>query len=942
MRGLRMNLLVNGVEHEATPGPGQCLRTFLRELGWFGVKKGCDSGDCGACTVHLDGKPVHSCLVPAFRAEGRAVTTVEGLANGPDLHPVQQAFLDAQGFQCGFCTAGMVMTAACLSPAQRDDLPNALKGNLCRCTGYRAIRDAISAKRHVQTETSPYSCGANVAAPAGPLLVTGKARFTMDMAIEGLLHLRLLRAPLAHAKIVHMDTSDALAAPGVRAVLTYADAPVRHFSTARHDNPLDDIDDTMVLDRVVRFAGQRIAAIVAESEAQAEAACQLIRVTYAQLPAVFDPAEAMRPGAPIIHDKGAQSRIHDPQRNIAAEIHGHVGHVEAGFAEADIIHEGVYVSQRVQHAHLETHGAIGWRDAEGRLNIRTSSQTPFLTRDALCALYDLPREMVRVFCERVGGGFGGKQEMLVEDIVALAVLKTGRPVKLEFTRQDQFAFSTTRHPMQVEVKIGARRDGVLTAIAMRMIANTGAYGNHAPGVLFHASGESISLYRCPNKKVDGYSVYTNTVPSGAFRGYGLSQTNFAIESAMDEIARGLGIDPFAFRRMNVVQSGDPIVSTDDKAHDVEFGSYGLDQCLDHVERRLASVKAATLSDDWMVGRGMAVGMIDTIPPRGHRAQSRIRLTEAGDFELVVGTAEFGNGTTTVHAQIAATALDTDAASVRIRQSDTDLIAHDTGAYGSTGTVVAGSATLQAAKSLGEAVREFAAIYAGVDQSDCRLERGRVVCRENAISLAELAVAAMSRGHALVAEGRSDGTPRSVAFNVQGFIVAVHRRYGEIRILNSFHAADAGTVINPMQCRGQVEGGVAQAIGAALFEKTTFDSDGRVANAAFRTYHIPTFADTPTTDVHFAATHDRIGPLGAKSMSESPYNPVAAALANAIRDATGLRLSETPFTADRVCLALRAREADRPNNDHDAGGAKSRARDFIVRNRQAKESIDAAD
>jgi CO/xanthine dehydrogenase Mo-binding subunit len=304
---------------------------------------------------------------------------------------------------------------------------------------------------------------------------------------------------------------------------------------------------------------------------------------------------------------------------------------------------------------------------------------------------------------------------------------------------------------------------------------------------------------------------------------------------------------------------------------------------------------------------MAAGMIDTIPPRGHHADCRIRLTEDGRYELFVGTCEFGNGTSTVHGQIGASVLATTVDKVRIRQSDTDAVGHDSGAFGSTGTVVAGSATRAAAAALADAIRDFAAARLSVDRGACRLADDRVEAGARRISLAELAAASLAAGRPLEGKGHSAGTPRSVAFNVQGFEVAVHRRYGEIRILGSLHAADAGVVVNPMQCRGQIEGGVAQAIGAALYEKLNIDADGKVANPTFRGYHIPTFADSPVTEVRFADTFDRIGPLGAKSMSESPYNPVAAALANAIRDATGLRLYETPFMADELYRRIIERE-----------------------------------
>jgi hypothetical protein len=902
-----MSFLVNGKNHDARPRPGQCLRTFLRELGWFGVKKGCDAGDCGACTVLVDGEPVHSCIFPAFRAEERAVTTIEGLARNGELHPMQQAFLQAQGFQCGFCTPGMIITAASLNQSQLQDLPWALKGNICRCTGYGAIENAIRGVRAIEKAEAGDACGRSVPAPAARAVISGGARYTMDVAPAGLLHLKLLRSPHAHARIKSIRKDDALAVPGVRAVLTFEDAPEKLYSTARHEDESGDPDDTAMLDRVVRFVGQRVAAVVADSEAAAEAGCRKLSVDYELLPAVFDPEEAMRPGAPIIHDKGPESRISNPARNIAGEVHGDVGNVEEGFAQADVVYEGTYVTQRVQHAHLETHCAIGWLDKEERLNIRTSSQTPFLTRRALCGLFGLDPAKVRVFCERMGGGFGAKQEMLVEDIVALAVLKTGQPVKLEFTREEQFIGSTTRHPMRVRMKAGAKRDGRLTAMEMHVISNTGAYGNHGPGVLFHACGESFGVYRCDNKKIDAFAVYTNTVPAGAFRGYGLPQTNFAVESAMDELARRIGMDPIEFRARNVVQPGDPMISTgSDEGHDVEYGSYGLDQCLTLVKDAIdrGGGLPAPASADWLVGQGIALGMIDTAPPGGHFADAGVALREDGAYQLVVGTAEFGNGTTTVHHQIAATVLGTTTDNIHMLNSDTDNGGHDTGAYGSAGTVVAGRATQLACEALREQILSFAGEHGGGTKAAWSLVAGAVVRAGRHIALTELAAAAAAaKGRRLVATGQCNGTPRSVAFNVQAFRVAVNKRTGAIKILRSVHAADAGRVINPMQCRGQVEGGVAQSLGAALYEEMVIDAAGRVVNPTFRNYHLPQFGDVPRTEVLFADTSDSVGPFGAKSMSESPYNPINAAMGNALADATGIRFCQTPFKPDRIFAAI---------------------------------------
>ncbi|MFB7352520.1 molybdopterin-dependent oxidoreductase [Streptomyces gardneri] len=921
---MSFHVSVNDRSHEDEPRAGQCLRTYLRDRGWFGVKKGCDAGDCGACTVHVDGEPVHSCLYPAVRAEGRTVTTVEGLASRDgELHPVQRRFLDAQGYQCGFCTAGFLMTTAALE-AERgsahddgklDDLPRAFKGNICRCTGYRAIEDAVRGVKHTERPCAGQAVGRNVGAPAGPQVVTGTARYTFDVEVPGLLHMKLLRSPHPHARITAIDTSAALRVPGVHAVLTHEDAPATLYSSARHEHPTEDPDDTRVLDDVVRYVGQRVAAVVADSEQAAEEGCRRIEVTYEELPYVTDPEEAMGPGAPVVHaGKGPEVRIARVENNVAGEVHGEIGDVETGFAEADVVYEETFRTQRVQHASLETHGCVAYfepKEGEGagtgeRLTVRSSTQTPFLTRRALCALYGLPEDDVRVIAGRVGGGFGGKQEMLTEDIVTLAALKLRRPVKLEYTRAEQFHGATTRHPFTIGIKVGARADGTLTAVRMRVVSNTGAYGNHGPAVMFHSVGESFAVYRAPHKKVDAYSVYTNAVPAGAFRGYGLGQVTFAVESVMDELARRLGMDPLAFREKNVIGPGEGMHSPIGEEEDLHIASYGLDQCLAVVRKAIAEDRSTEdAPEGWLVGQGTGMAMIATGPPGGHYADARVSLLEDGTYDIAVGTAEFGNGTTTVHQQITAGALNTTEERLTVRQSDTDVVRHDTGAFGSAGTVVAGKAVLLAATSLAERLRTLAARHTGIARHLCVLGAESVDCAGRTVTLKELYEAGHALGAAeeLAADGHWGGSPRSVAFNAQWFRVAVDPATGEIRILRSVHAADAGKVMNPMQCRGQVEGGVAQALGATLFENVRLDERGEVTTAAFRRYRLPQYADVPRTEVHFTETSDAIGPLGAKSMSESPFNPVAPAFANALRDATGIRFTELPLTRDRVWLAL---------------------------------------
>ncbi len=915
---MSFGIRVNNQDFDVEPRAGQCLRTYLRDRGWFGVKKGCDAGDCGACTVQVDGRPVHSCVYPAVRADGRSVTTVEGLAEeGGELHPMQQRFLDAQGFQCGFCTAGFLMTTSALDEEQLTDLPRALKGNLCRCTGYRAIEDAIRGVKHAERPCAGQAVGRSLAAPAGPQVVTGTARYTFDVEVEGLLHLKLLRSPHPHARIVSIDTSAALRVPGVHAVLTHHDAPAKLYSSARHEHPTEDPDDTRVLDDVVRFVGQRVAAVVADSEGAAEEGCRRIEVEYELLPFVLDPELAMLPGAPVIHPKGPESRIFRAEDNVCGEVHGELGDVERGFAEAAAVYEETFQTQRVQHASLETHGCLayfeqGEEGGEERIVVRSSTQVPFLTRRALCDLYDLPMEKVRVIAGRVGGGFGGKQEMFTEDIAVLAALKLHRPVKLEFTRAEQFYGTSTRHPFKVTVKVGAKSDGTLTALQFRVVSNTGAYGNHGPAVMFHSVGESMGVYRAPNKKVNAYSVYTNAVPAGAFRGYGLGQVTFALESAMDELARRLDLDPLVLRERNVIGPGEHMEGPLGEEEDLHVASYGLDQCLQVVRDALAEDRSAELAPEgWLVGQGFAMSAIATGPPGGHFADATVKLLEDGTYDIAVGTAEFGNGTTTVHKQITAGALGTTVDRIAIRQSDTDLVGHDTGAFGSAGTVVAGKAVMKAANALAEQLLSFTAEYARTPRSLLRLVAEAVECDGRPVSLKEIFEAAQSRGVELSADGHWGGSPRSVAFNSQWFRIAVDPDSGEMRILRSVHGADAGKVMNPMQCRGQVEGGVAQALGATLFEQVLLDERGEVSTAAFRRYRLPAYADVPRTEVHFSQTSDAIGPLGAKSMSESPFNPVPPAFANALRDATGIRFTEAPFLRDKVWQAI---------HEHLAGGS----------------------
>jgi len=454
--------------------------------------------------------------------------------------------------------------------------------------------------------------------------------------------------------------------------------------------------------------------------------------------------------------------------------------------------------------------------------------------------------------------------------------------------------------MTTHVKIGVKKDGTLTALDVRVVSNTGAYGGHGSETLAAAMGSPLAAYRCANKKGIGHAVYTNMVPGGGFRGYGASQTTFAIECAIDELARRLGIAPFAMRRKNVVKPGDNVESIWKEPSDASFGSYGIDECLDIVERELAKGNGVRKPDgeEWAEGTGVALAMLECGPPTEHRSGAQMKLLPDGTYHLAVGSSEMGNGITTAHKQMAASIVGTRAGDIDIINADTDRTPYDTGTYASTGTVVAGKAVHVTAEAMREDILDFACRHTGADRGKCRLDNDAVICGNKRIALTELHAAGAKANHRFTVSRRAYLSPRTIAFNVQGVRLAVHRVTGEIRILHSVHAADIGRPINPMQCRGQLDGAVAMGYGWALTENMVYDG-GHMLNPQLRNYRIPAFADTPHTDIFFADTHDTIGPLGAKSQGECGINPIAPAVSNALANATGARFAHLPFTPDRI-------------------------------------------
>ncbi|MDG2055037.1 MAG: molybdopterin-dependent oxidoreductase [Phycisphaerales bacterium] len=908
-----MELTVNGIVTEGVPEPGECLRSYLKRLGFTGVRRGCDQGDCGACTVWLDDKPVHSCLVPAPRCAERHVTTIEGLATDDGLAPIQQAFHDAQGFQCGFCTSGMIMTAASLGDVDDEDLPQKLKGNLCRCTGYRSIRDALHGVCNIDKAESNGGVGVCQPLSCSHEVVTGATKYAGDVEPEGMLHVRVLRSeiPAGKIKAIHADAARAL--PGVHAVLTWEDSPRRRFSTALHDDYRVDADDKRVLDDVVRFVGQRVAAVVAETDSIAQEGCQLLEVEYERKPSVHDPELAMQDDAPRVHDDDYGSVLLAPKSNVLLALEGGVGDIDQGFAEADLIHESIVQTSRAQHAHLETHCSIVSITGEGDLEVRTSTQAPFIAREKLAHIFSVPMPKIRVYKDRVGGGFGGKQEVISEDLAVLAAMKTRRPCKFDFTRQEEFIAASFRHPMKVSVKTGHKSDGTMTALQIKVISDTGAYGNHGGETLYSACHEPVSLYRCRNKKINGFSVYTNNVPSGGFRGYGATQTGHAIETHLDAVATKLDIDPLELRRINVIRPGDAITAFSDDHGTHEIGSYGLSECIDRVQERMSGeggVSDPPEEEGWVCGNGYAVALQSCTPPTVHRSMARLELRPDGAFDYYTGSADMGNSTDTTLVQILAEAMGVRTEQIQIHAGDTAGGAFDTGTFAGATTFVAGGAAVRAGEAMLERLKDEVCQMTGCEAAESKLSEGVICTEDRSVSLVELHKFISDQGRVCSVVRNHQADPSSIGFCAQGVRVAVNKYDGHIRVLRFVAGVDVGTLINPMVCRGQIEGAIAQGLGWILSERILADEQGRILNDAIRHYRLPAYADMPEMEIDFIDTHDRYGTMGAKSIGEIGIHAVAPAVANAVYHAVGIRYKEMPLMPHTVLKGIEKRVGEK--------------------------------
>ena len=736
--------------------------------------------------------------------------------------------------------------------------------------------------------------------------VTGAARYAADILLPGMLYGKIKRSPHPHARVLRVDGSRARALSGVKAVLTIDDVPRVLHAGAPAPRILNHIKDQYIFDTKVRFVGDGLAAVAAISEEIAEQALDLIAVEYELLPAVFDAEEAMQPGAPLVHET---------DRNLVVPpIVIQIGDIEQGFAEADYIVEEVYTTGRPAPTYMEPNACVAQFDNAGNLIVWASTQGPFMVRGILAEVLGIPVSKVRVICEHMGGGFGAKQDIYQHEFIcALLAQRTGRPVKMEYTREECFLAGKTRHPVKVTLKQGFTRDGRLTARQMRYVANGGAYCSHSPGITEVGCWDATSLFRCENFDIRGYAVYTNNPVAGAFRGYGAVQSLFALNCQMDGIARTLGIDPVDFMLQNVVGEGD-LVSAGHRLH-----ANALEACLRRgaeeigwYERHLRPRQ----DPSGIVKRGWGVGVemhsSGASPFIKEQSNAILKMNEDGTVHLLTGVADLGTGALTVMAQIAAETLGIPYASVRVTAGDTDVTPFDIGAYASRTTFVGGGAVAKAAADLRTQLLALAAEKLGASADALEVRDGVVfVSRDPGRALPVRDVVKGEGGvpgRSLMS--RATGEPDVAhSFAAHFAEVDVDTETGQVKVIRVVAVHEVGKAINPMGVEGQIEGGLQQGIGHTLTEDLIVDpKTGRTLNANLVDYKMLTSLDMPATKVVILElAPDPGGPFGAKGVAEDPLLAIGPAIANAVADAIGVRIREYPITPEKVLRALRAQQ-----------------------------------
>ncbi len=895
--------------------PATPLLDVLRnELGLTGAKQGCDhEGECGACTVLLDGQPVRSCLTPLGSVAGRSVLTIEALSETGSLHPLQEAFMEVGAVQCGFCIPGMVLAAKALLDREpepgRAQIVEALEGNLCRCTGYvrivQAVELAAARMRGKATEgifsppRDPLGGSAVRADAQGK--VTGQAKYVEDMQMPSMLHVRVVRSPAHYARLRGLDFSHAAQAEGVRRVITWNDIPkVNGFPDYSVEEPvLTPVGETL------RMRGAPIALIVAESAAQAEAAQAAVELDIEPLPYTFEMDEALKRGAAhIAGDANELSRF---------EVRH--GDLDAAFSASGQVHEATFETAFLEHVALERESLLGMIDEAGRVTVIGGTHQPHNQQRYIAEMLGLPRDQVRVIVPPIGGSFGGKQDPWPFAAVGLAVYLLRQPVRLVYSRQESFEASPKRHPYRVKLRIGATQDGKLTGLHAHIDCNTGGYDGSGRFITNYAATAVGGAYRWQAVDVLARSVYTNGPKSGQYRGFGTAQSTFALECGLDELIEKMGDDPVAFRLRNCIGPGE-----------ISFLGYPLADTLGYAQvlgtiqpyyrqfvQEAEAYNTAHAPGPLRRGVGLAGMWYRFGKAGGLKIEAHAELAADGHFIVYCSAPDYGQGTNTVMSQIAAEAFGVKRERVEIVNADTALAPNSDIQGASRATFFVGGAVKEAASVLLQSIYGVAAELLDAPVSSLRLEQGEVLAwddRRHSISLVDIALEFDRIGQSRRVKGFFDLTsavpaqkPEYLPLFITGAHLAevmVDLETGIVKVLRVIAAHDIGRAVNPLDAAGQIEGAVVMGLGAALQEEYLPGETEGISQ-----YYIPTIGSMPEIKAILVEVPSRLGPYGVKGLGEAAMLPTTPAIINAVSRAIGGRLRAIPATPERVLAVIQA-------------------------------------
>jgi putative selenate reductase molybdopterin-binding subunit len=963
---MELELNINSTIASLDVATNETLLTLLRREGYSGVKHGCETGDCGACTVLVDGVPRPSCVMFAAQAGGCTVTTVEGLNSGPQLHPLQQAFAEVGAAHCGFCTPGMLLSAVALLKQNPHpdaaEVREALSGNLCRCTGYdRPVQAVLRAAAMLRgdplpvlehqvipppafdekprkrsdiaegvTTKIPLISLTNVVSPAGEAqpafvgqavspvdshqLVTGKRIFSADLSPRDMLYARVLTSPHAHALIREIDVSEAKALPGVHAVLTHKDVTRVPFSAAERPREQQTPQDQFILDYSIRFVGDRVAVVAAETPEIAEEALQLIRVGYEVFPAILDPRQGLEPDSPLVHPESDSVGIYDSARNIAARVGVEFGEVDQAFSSADFVVEGEYFVPMTQQLSLEKLTVTAYFADDNVLVVRSHTQNPLYVRRTLARLLNLPLRRIRLEQTASITNPGFAQEVHLEDLAALLTLKTRRPVSLTYTGSDELHASPVNQQHIVRMKTGVTREGKIVAQQIVMLANTGAYATHPLIANTALLNDVLALYPCKHMRFISDVLYTNLPPSAALQGQGLPPAFFALESHMDEIAKRVGLDALALRRLNWLKVGDEYPGRKEvlRGRTPIVESCALPECLRMVEEKLR----------WHVTRGMmsngrerhgvgaALALMGTTAWEANTSGAIMKLNEDGTFDVFVGAGERVFGSSTLLSQVVAEILGVPMEDIFVHTANADAIPLDGGMHGSSAFYLSGGAVRKAAEQIRRQILVVASRLLSALPEALKIKGGVISAPNNqSVTVQQVAEQSLSvEGRQLMTTASWKAQQTPLSFAALGAEVEVDTETGLVRVVKLVCAVDAGQVLNPLVLEGQLQGALAQALNMVLSEDLLYDTKGVIQNAHLRPYHLLSALDMPEIQTLLLSTHDALGPFGAKAVAELPLQSLAAAVANAVASAIGVRIRQLPLVPERILRALHAAQS----------------------------------